>query len=296
MSSSRPLRSPRRRGQVAVAVAAVLAAALSTVVAAPAQAVAPPERVMWVWDQPEPQALVDAAVTRGVTELFLAVPPNVGTSGQLPRIEQTIARAHSAGIRVSALGGDTGWVDDPTWAMTNWVSPTLAVAGFDGLHLDVEPYTSPAWTTQRAAQVKKYLALLTTIAAEAGALPVEADVPFWFGTISSARRVPLDEAVLRRVDGVSIMAYRNTATGADGSLSLSAPTLRTAGDLGKYARIGQETRFLGTDPTLTKQTFHGQGATQMHAQFSLIDGALTGTRGYRGVAVHDHVGWSALAP
>jgi hypothetical protein len=294
MSPSRSLRA-RRRSLLAVTLAAVTAA-LGTVLAAPAQAVTPPERVMWVWDSPDPQAVVDAATARGVTELFLAVPPDVATSGQLPRIEQTIQVGHAAGIRVSALGGDTGWVDDPTWAMTHWVTPTLSVAGFDGLHLDVEPYTSPRWTSSRDAQVKKYLALLTTIVAKAGALPVEADVPFWFGTISSAKRIPLDRAVLHRVDGVSIMAYRNTATGPDGSLAVSAATLRTAGDLGKYARIGQETRFLGTDPTLTKQTFHGQTGTQMQAQFALIDDALTGSRGYRGIAVHDHLGWSALQP
>lgn len=295
MTSSRPARSVQARVRAVVAFAVLTAAALGTLVS-PAQAETPPERVMWVWDQPDPQELVDTAQDRGVSELFLAVPPNVATSGQLPRIQQTISVAHAAGIRVSALGGDAGWVDDPSWAVTNWVTPTLAVAGFDGLHVDVEPYTSPSWNTARDVQVKKFLALLTTIKAKAGPRPVEADVPFWFGTIPSAKKVPLDKAVLSRVDGVSIMAYRHTASGPDGSLGLSAATLRTAGALGKYARVGQETRYLGDDPTLAKQTFHGQTTTQMYAQFALIEQALAGTAGYRGIAVHDHVGWSGLAP
>ena len=295
MRSSGPTRWLRMRGRAVVVFAVVITAALNTL-CSPAQAATPPERVMWVWDQPDPQALVAAAEARGVTEIFLAVPPNVATSGQLLRIEQTITGAHAAGIRVSALGGDTGWVDNPSWAMTNWVTPTLAVAGFDGLHLDVEPYTSAAWTTGQAEQVRKFLALLTTINTASGALPVEADVPFWFNTIPSAKKVPLDKAVLSRVDGVSIMAYRNTAAGPDGSLLLSAATLTTAGAMGKYARVGQETTYLGENPSLTKQTFHGQSLTQMYAQFSLIDQALAGTAGYRGIAVHDHAGWNALTP
>ena len=79
MSSSGPTRRLRMRGRAVVVFAVVITAALNTL-CSPAQAATPPELVMWVWDQPDPQALVAAAEARGVTEIFLAVPPAIAKS------------------------------------------------------------------------------------------------------------------------------------------------------------------------------------------------------------------------
>jgi hypothetical protein len=92
------------------------------------------------------------------------------------------------------------------------------------------------------------------------------------------------------------MAYRNTATGPDGTLVLAAPTLTAARAAGKKVRIGQETRYLGPSPVEVKQTFFGQTSTRLEAQLGVIDSAERANPAYLGVAVNDHTGWAALSP
>lgn len=265
----------------------------------PAQAASPAavvSRAMWVWDTPEPEQLVAFAVAHGVDEIFLSVPVRATSSLQLPRLRASITQAHAAGIRVSALGGDPGWIDDPSWAVTNWLTPALAVGGFDGVHLDVEPHGHPAWQSDRAGTVSRYLDMLSVLVTKAGrGRHVEADIAFWYDQVPVGRST-LDAAVLSRVSGVSVMAYRNTAAGPDGTLELAAPALRAAAAARKRARVGQETTYLGDEPYQRKQTFHGQSTAQLETQAAAIDGALRGTAGYGGLAFHSYAGWAALRP
>lgn len=256
-------------------------------------------RALWVWDEPDPITLVTYALTHRVNQLFLAIPPDVTSSTQRNRINATIATAHAVGIRVDALGGDPTWVDTTNqgWVIEHWLTPALAVAGFDGIHVDVEPYRNPSWSSDQAGTVSRYLQLLTTVVQHSGPThPVEADVPFWFNTVPDGTGETLDSAVLAEVHSVAIMAYRNTAAGADGTLTLAAPTLAAAAAAGKHAHIGQETRYLGPELTQTKQTFYGQTSAQMNTQLAAIDSAEASSPAYNGIAVHDYTGWNAISP
>src|SRR5690349_19259776 len=90
-------RGPRpSRGRWAVLTTALLALCVSALAAAPAAGAAARSgatgetvsavsgsRAMWVWDTSTPQATVDLAVSSGIGQLFVAVPPNLGTSSQL---------------------------------------------------------------------------------------------------------------------------------------------------------------------------------------------------------------------
>ena len=67
---------------------------------------APDSRALWVWDTSTPAATVDFAVSTGVDQLFVAVPPNVTTSSQLPNLRTLADRARAAGIRVIMITGD----------------------------------------------------------------------------------------------------------------------------------------------------------------------------------------------
>ena len=62
---------------------------------------------------------------------------------------------------------------------------------------------------------------------------------------------------MKRTSAVTVMAYRNTATGPDGTLDVAAAELAAGAALGRPVRIGQETNDLGHDPTAVKQTFAG---------------------------------------
>jgi hypothetical protein len=250
-------------------------------------------RAMWVWDTSDPAAVVTLASSRGIGQLYAAVPPNVGSSPQLPQLRRLVELADAAGLRVDALGGDPGWVDNPTWVVNSWLKPALATGLFTGVHVDIEPYTTSAWTTNRKAVVKRYLSTLDSLRTAAGATPLEADIPFWYDEVA-ANGSTLDRETMRRTTGVTVMAYRNLAAGVDGSIALAANEVRAGAELGRTVRIGQETNFLGTDPTEVKQTFYGQSLTQMESQLGAITAAYAGSASFAGLAVHDAKGYAAI--
>jgi hypothetical protein len=280
------------------AAAAMLVLMVGSVVlsAQPSAAATAPGRAMWVWSWTDAGSVVQLARTRGVGTLFVAVPADLTTSPSLPKVRDLATQARSAGLRVDALGGDPGWVDNPSWAVDHWVNPTIATGLFTGLHVDVEPWTTTAWTTSQSTTVSKYLSMLDRLVSASGARPVEADIPFWFDQIKAGRKSTLDKETMRRVSAVTLMAYRNTAAGTDGTLAIAASELASAAALGKPVRIGQETTYLGTDPTEVKQTFYGQTLTRMDDQLAQVDSGASAYATYAGIAVHDFTGYAAMAP
>jgi hypothetical protein len=257
-------------------------------------------RAMWVWDTSTPAATVDLAVSAGIDQLFVAVPPNLTTSSQLPAIKTLADRAKAAGIRVDALGGDPGWVDNPSWVVTYWLKPARNSGLFTGIHVDVEPYSTPAWTTDRPTVVSKYLTLLDKLKANAGTSPLEADIPFWFNTIpataSGGASSSLDREIMKRTAGVTVMAYRNTATGPDGTLDIATAALSAGVALGKPVRLGQETTYLGDTAVDRKQTFHGWTRTDMETQLAQVNAGAAGYTSYAGLAIHSAAGYAAMTP
>lgn len=258
-------------------------------------AAATPDRglALYVWDAADPD-VVAFARAHGVTHLLVAVPPDVTSAPVLDALRTLVADAHAHGIAVDALGGDPGWVDRPAWVVRHWLRPVLATGLFDGVHLDVEPYVTPAWETDRRAVVARYVAAVERIAAAAGDVRVEADIPFWFDGVRGVTERRLDEQVMGVVDGVTVMAYRHRPDGPDGTLALAAATVASAGELGVPVRVGQLTTDLGDSPVDRKQTHAGTSPEAMAAAFAVVDAALADAPTYLGIAVHDLDGWRAL--
>ncbi len=304
----RPTRVGRLAGapaRVAVTTVALVAAAAGALAIAPAAAAAstvagPDTRAMWVWDTSTPAATVDLAVSTGIDQLFVAVPPNVATSSQLPDLKDLVARARAAGIRVDALGGDPGWVDNPSWVVTYWLKPARNTGLFTGVHIDVEPYSTPAWTTDQPTVVAKYLTLLDKLKASAGTSPIEADIPFWFNQVpakaSGGGASTLDREIMKRTAGVTVMSYRNTATGPDGTLDIATAALAAGASLGKPVRLGQETNYLGSTAVDAKQTFFGWTRTDMEVQLEQLVSGASAYATFAGLAIHDASGYAAMAP
>lgn len=299
----RPTRA-RVGARFAVTALALVAAAAGALATAPGAAAAttaaPDSRAMWVWDTSTPAATVDLAVSTGIDQLFVAVPPNVTTSSRLPEIRDLVGRARTAGIRVDALGGDPGWVDNPSWVVTYWLKAAKNTGLFTGIHIDVEPYSTPAWTTDQPTVVARYLTLLDKLKANAGSYPVEADIPFWFNqvpaTASGGTASTLDREIMKRTAGVTVMSYRNTATGPDGTLDVAAAALAAGVSLGKPVRLGQETNYLGSTAVDTKQTFFGWTRSAMEVQLAQVVAGASSSATFAGLAIHDASGYAAMAP
>ena len=249
-------------------------------------------RGMWVWNQPTPKNLVAFAQARGITELFVSVPDNLPTSARLTWVRSVSKLAAPAGIRLQALGGVPGWIDDPAAAMT-WQDAALSTGLFSGVHVDLEPWQRADWNTDQARVVAGYLDSYDRLQA-ATALPVEADVPFWLWTLSTDDGTAVDAAVLARVDKVTVMSYRDTVTGADSITDIAARTLAAGVTAGRPVRLAVETNNLGSDPVSAKQTFYGSTEAAVNTALDQVDAAESGVASYAGMAVHDYTGYSAL--
>ena len=249
-------------------------------------------RGLWVWNQPTAKTLVSFAQSRGITELFVSVPDNLPASPRLTWVKAVSKLAVPAGIRLQALGGDPGWVDDPAAAVA-WQDAALSTGLFSGVHVDIEPWQRADWSTDQARVLAGYLDTYDRLQA-ATTLPLEADVPFWLWTLATADGTPVDAAVLARVDQVTVMSYRDTVTGPDSITDVAARTLAAGVTAGKPVRLAVETNDLGSDPVAAKQTYYGATEAAVNTALDQVDAAEAGVPSYAGMAVHDYAGYAAL--
>ncbi|GAA3456420.1 hypothetical protein [Dactylosporangium matsuzakiense] len=273
-----------------VGIALIAATPLRLPALGPETAVAPPgTRAMWLWEQDEPRPVVEWAAANGVRALFAYYDPQAGPA-ELRRLATLKGLCDDAGITLDALGGDPSWTTAHATALT-WAASAAATGLFHGLHVDVEPYLLPSWPNDKAALVPPYLALLQEMS-DATELPVEADVPFWLPTVTLAGGQNLADAVLARVAGVTVMSYRNTATGANSIVGVADDLLRRAGAAAKPARLGAETQALGD---CSYCSFHGTSEERLHTTLSAVDAAAQRYPAFAGIAVHQYESWVALS-
>jgi hypothetical protein len=226
-----------------------------------------------------------------VRDLFVSTPGNLVTSSDMAWFRSLRTTTAAAGIRVHALGAEVWWLGDHAAGLA-WQRQVLASGLFDGVHLDVEPWLHPAWGSEASALLASWVDLLGQLARDTTA-PLKADVPFWLHEHQVDGR-PADVAVVGAVDAVTVMSYRDTATGPDSITGVGATALATARRLGRPVRLAVETRWLGDDRVSAGQTFHGATQRRMDRVLADVEAAVAGHPTYVGIAVHDVVGWSAM--
>jgi hypothetical protein len=252
---------------------------------------AKPCRALWVWTTPDNQTLVDFATAQGVEEIFYSVSSTI-TGTELARLQGFRTLTRAAGIVLDALGGD------PTWATTDvagaiaWENDAVATGLFDGIHLDVEPMALSDWSTNTAADALSFVAALKQIRANDAQVHLELDCQFSYGAVAVAGYASLADAIDTTVDEITIMSYRNTDTGANGMFGIAQDELTRGQHAGIPVRLGAETN----DVTPAEVTFYGMTRTAMAAVLAQTDTSAAGYSAYRGIAIEDYTGWSALAP
>jgi hypothetical protein len=245
-------------------------------------------RAMWLWGADPAAEVIAWAVRQNISEIFVYVAPSVLTDGGLARLQDLKQRAVARRIKLRALGGEAGWVTDQATALA-WQRAVVSTGLFDGIHLDVEPYLVDGWTTDLQATETAYLKLLDRLRA-ASTLPLEADVPFWFGQYTVGRKNLADE-VLRRVNAVTVMSYRDTAAGPNSMLAVSQDWLARGKAAGKRVRLAAET---GPLSDCLHCTFHEEGTAAMILELAKVDAATRQTAAFAGIAVHHYGAWRTL--
>lgn len=245
-------------------------------------------RAMWLWEVDPVTQVIPWATRQHVSEIFVHVAPSVLADDGLARLQELKEQAVAHRIKLRALGGEPDWVNDHAAALA-WQRTVVATGLFDGIHLDVEPYLLDSWTTDPRATQEAYLRLLDRIRT-ASTLQLEADVPFWFGEHRIGGKTLADE-VLRRVNGVTVMSYRDTATGTNSMLAVSQDWLARGLAAGKRVRLAAET---GPLPDCRHCTFHEEGADALTRELAKVDAATRRSGAFGGIAVHHYGAWSRL--
>ena len=264
---------------------------------------APDTRATWLWNPwmfVEDEAAVLAFLeTKDVNKVYVQIDRDIPKN----TYRSFVTQAHARGIAVFALDGAPSWVAPKGFTnqnqLMNWLgnyqNGSLAQARFDGIHLDVEPYLYSGWNSNRAATVKSYQSLLQRAATSSAQLnlPLEADMPFWFDEIpykNTFGKGLLAEWVIANTDGVTLMAYRDSAPMI---IEIVKNEITMAERYGKKIVVGVET---GTTDEGSIITFAEEGEAYMNQQLDKVENHYSSSPAYEGAAIH-HVGsWMTMAP
>lgn len=265
----------------------------------------PPLVATWIWDAKlaasGSEPVLSFAKRHNVRWIYLQIDPQIDPN----QYRSFIEKARLSGIEVHALDGDPSWAagNGPTHIerLTEWVrsfnEAAPAESRFSGIHVDIEPYNLPAWETeQRQELIDGWLAAMDRFAQlTAGWEGIEtgADLPFWLEQIpvTSEQGAPsVLEWMIAKLDHVTIMAYRDRATGSGGIVDAVKDEIRIADKLSKRVIVAVETNAVSPGYT----TFHGKGADYMRHQLLRVHRLLRRHASYCGIAVHDYAAWSRL--
>jgi hypothetical protein len=260
---------------------------------------------MWAWGNPvdpavdnrglgqpgmAPAAIAEFASAHGLSAVYLSAPWASNEGAIATWLRDCVAALHGEGIVVSALGGDTAWLDDTALA-ARWVDDALAAADFDAVQLDVEPWVGQA-EPDFSTITPRMTGLLDAARVAAGAVPVGIDLPWWVATKPHGSRSAFD-AIVDHADSVAIVAFADHAGGTGGIVPLATDAVRAASTAGTPFTIGVET----DTPAIAggaQFTFYDEGPAVLETEVAAVRAAFGSVPGYRGITVEHLLAWSAL--
>ncbi|MFI8684344.1 amidase [Rossellomorea sp. NPDC077527] len=259
----------------------------------------------WLWNTVEivtqREEIIDFFRSHHVDEVYLQVNPAV----EKEYYHQFIEMASAENIHVYALDGAPKWAtlkgQTSLNAFFDWLYAYQLEASeaqrFTGVHLDVEPYLLPGWTTAYGKTVLNYQKMVKVAVNRSHSLqlPLGMDIPFWFDGKTYNNEFGkgnLAQWVIGQTEEVGIMAYRDLAIGENGIIELVRNEMDFAQSAGKKVKVGVETAPSAEGNFLT---FHEEGAATMLDELALVDAEYETHSSYKGIAVHHYGSWKDLS-
>ncbi|MBD0384206.1 hypothetical protein [Paenibacillus sedimenti] len=234
-----------------------------------------------------------------VNLLFLQVDPDVSANDYKSFIQEASAR----GMEVHALGGAPDWIlpeqQMKLYKLINWVktynNSVTAAEQFRGIHLDVEPYVMKSWYADTDTMLGLWRdtvsGFVEEMEIETPGLIAGADMPVWLEKFNVpdglGGRTTLSNWMIRKLDQVTLMAYRDHASDIISSI---ATEMEEAERNGKPAIVAVET-LPSSDATIS---YFEKGKFQMMRDLSTVGESLGNRASFAGYAVHDYDGWIRL--
>jgi hypothetical protein len=273
-----------------------------------APAPTPKVEATWVWNTYqivyEKDQLLQFAKSNGVNLIYLQILQNGDITKEQYRT--FIREAGLSGIEVRALDGRPEWAWEANrhhiTDLVNWVkqynASVVAEERFRGVHLDVEPYILPEWSTDQSAVVTAWMdtvnMFITQVKSGDATLKASSDIPAWLEYIPTPNHGgTLSRFMISKYDQVTLMAYRDFALGTDGILDIVKNEIAEANQLGKSIIVGVN---IIRDPEGDMVSFAEEGRAEMERQISLVYSGLQGNASFAGHAVHDYNSWRNALP
>lgn len=288
----------------------------------PPQPAATGEYGIWIWDSPyamtfeKSKSLIDSVASYGFNAIYITVDDYLpiasmseGTAKEEARalydaaVEKFIVYAHGKGIAVDAEGGAPDWIypdkRENAYAILDYAATYNAAHAerFRNVQYDVEPYILPEYETNKASVLTAYAALVSELTArDTTALGLSIVIPHfydlteWTPTISyggfsgSAYSVILSTLDQKPGNSLTVMAYRNFAEGANGTLDIAGGEIREASVAGHQSKVivAQETGNVA--PSYV--TFYGTSKSYLESQIAIIKDTFQGLTAFGGIAIH----------
>lgn len=209
------------------------------------------ERAVWLWntkllldESKDPLVFLES---KQINKIYLQIDTSISNS----IYQHFIEKVNSKGIQVAALDGDANWTIELGTShldkFLNWLEQYQQQATetqqFIGIHLDIEPYTTPLWNENRMFAIENFqqLVLQAKEKAQQLSLPLELDIAFWYDEVNYQTKYGrgiLSNWAINHSDSVTIMAYRDYSNGIIRSVKHE---ITYAKRVGKKVVIGVET-------------------------------------------------------
>lgn len=286
-------------------------------------------RGLWVYEtaslmrsEEETKALFDFCRKRAITDLFWQVhfykdrnSPCTLLDAEITRLFLTDARRF--GLRIHALTGDPAHTrtakHDRVFALTDALiqfnSEGKEAERFDGLHLDIEPHGLSIWkdseTTEKCDLLTQFVEVHAGVAerivASGSGLLLGSDIVFWLDKVD-ADGTPIYPVTFRGVHGnaashllkivdlVAIMSYRNTTEGRNGIISLVSNTISCADKSNAKVFVGVKMADIG----LELETFFGHTEAGMMAALEPVETTFRSHPSFAGLAFFHYEAFKAM--
>ncbi|OPH53507.1 hypothetical protein BC351_06480 [Paenibacillus ferrarius] len=259
----------------------------------------------WLWDTSEIVSDQDSIINNLVNNNIKVLLLQIDTTLEQKYYKEFISKATANGISVHALDGAPGWVANNgvtlqqnflKW-LINYQEFAPSNEKFRGIHLDVEPYEHEQYEDNTNKFLEEYQSMMMTFRNQANQLELEfgIDIPFWFYGVQYNTKYGsgnIAEWLCKYVEFISIMAYRDSASGTDGIMGISAAEMKLFEKYNVKGTIAVETGRLADEYQYV--TFYEEGKAYMDQQLEHVYQNYKANPAFHGIAIHHYDSWMKM--